>query len=292
MRATRQKSGRRYSRKAQALHRDYVYLRVMRETTDLRCGELGSSVGLDPKAITTWLCRPLWFLDRLNMPEDWLQESDPRCSIDDSACEFVYGIPLQLLILVSKASELIRRKRAFTRYYPGLVAPALFLSMCDNLELEILNWPVDRTVKEICELPISEVSQSLITHQTRAFHQAVIIYFSRLVRGVHRQLLQPYAASIIDHLEAITHIKQHSAVTTGSISWPGFIGAAESVDEQLRSRYLTWSRSIRFYNLGVYERANDVISEVWEREKADEGLAPGCSWAAIIEAKDIRLLLH
>ncbi|OKL60992.1 hypothetical protein UA08_03643 [Talaromyces atroroseus] len=288
---TQRKPGRRYSRKAQSLHRDYVYLRIMREATDLQCAALDADLGPCSEATTAWLCRPLYFLDSLNVPDMWLQDSGPGDSIDHSACEFVYGVPLELLVLASKTSELIRRKRTFARHHPGSVAPAPFLSMCDDLELQILKWPVDRMVENIAQLPIAEESQRLITHQTRAFLQAVIIYFSRLVRGVHRRHLQPYAESIIDHLETVERIKCEANLTTGCISWPWFVGAAETMTEDLRGRYLQWSRSIRFYKLGAYDKATLVISKVWERDKTDKGLAPVCDWPTILEAEDISLML-
>ncbi|KAL4783778.1 fungal-specific transcription factor domain-containing protein [Aspergillus varians] len=292
IRTSQRKPGRRYSRKAQALHRDYVYLRIMREATDLRCAALDASLDPSSEAMTAWLCRPLCFLDSINAPDVWLQDdSDPGSSVDYSACEFVYGIPLQLLVLASKSSQLIRRKRTFARHYPCSVAPAPFLTMCDDLELQVLKWPVDRMVGGIDKLPIAEELKGLITHQTRAFHQAVIIYFSRLVRGVHRRHLQPYAESIIDHLEAVERIKYEANLTTSCISWPGFVGAAEAMAEALRSRYLQWSRSVRFYDLGVYDKATKVILEVWERDKTDKGLAPVCDWPTITEAEDIRLML-
>jgi arginine metabolism regulation protein II len=269
------------------LHRDYVYLRIMRETTNLQCAALDASLDPCSEAMTAWLCRPLCFLDSLNTPAVWLQESGPGRSIDHSACEFVYGIPLQLLVLASKTSELIRRKRTFARHCPGLVAPALFLSMCDDLEHQVLKWPVDRMVGDIGKLPIAEESRSLITHQTRAFHQAVIIYFSRLVRGVHRRHLQPYAESIIDHLEAVERIKDEANLAASCISWPWFVGAAEAMAEELRERYLQWSRSLRFYDLGTYDKAIEVILEVWERDKT----TPVCDWPTVVEAKDMRLML-
>lgn len=261
----------------------------MRETMNLRCISLDiASLDSSSEDITAWLCRPLCFLDGLNAPATWLQESGPASSIDYSACEFIYGIPLPLLVLASKTAELIRRKRSFARHHPGLIAPELFLAMCDDLEIQVLKWPVDRMLGDIDKLPIAESSKSLIEHQTRAFHQAVIIYFSRLVRGVHRRHLQPYAESIIDHLESAERIKDESNHKASCISWPWFIGAAEVLDEELRARYLQWSHSLRFYDLGAYEKAIEVIMEVWEH---DTGLTPVCDWPKVVEAKEIKLML-
>jgi arginine metabolism regulation protein II len=160
--------------------------------------------------------------------------------------------------------------------------------MYANVELEVLKWPLNRVVGDIGKL-LNTKSQSLIKHQTHVFYQAVIIYFSRLVRSVHRRHLQPYAQRIIDHLEAVERIKNEAHFSTSFISWPWFGGAVVARAEGLRSCYLQWSKSILFYCLGTYEKATEVLLEGWDRDKTDKGLAPVCDWPTITEARSIRL---
>ena len=279
----------RFSRKAQALHRVYVYLRIMRESTDLRCANL-EEISSSPQDLA-WLSKPLCFLDRIETSDNWLQDSIPRNDVDMSAFEFVYGIPFQLLTLMSKTSELIRRKKTFNQNFPTSAMPQILSVMCDDLELEILDWPVDRVIGDLQNLPIEKESQNLIDHQTKAFHQAIIIYFSRLVRSVHRMHLQPYVENIIDSLEAVEIIKHEANLATGCILWSGFIGAAEAIDTKLQSRYLQWFRSTQFYGLGAYDTACEVVLEVWERRKAGKDQSSCSDWPDVIESKDIRLML-
>lgn len=264
----------------------------MRESTDLRCQVLDEGLRSSPESLSTWLARPLCFLEGMKAPRQWLQDRPGSHGVlDMSACEFVYGIPMQLLVLVSKTSELIRRKRTFLRHFPNTVLPRPFSTMCDHLELEILEWPVERMVEDIRGLPIAHESRKLITHQTRAFHQATIIYFSRLVRSIHRRHLQPYVEKVMDNLEAVERIKHGANLATGCVSWPGFVAAAEALDSEVQSRYLQWLRSIQFYGLGSYDRAREVVLEVWEMERIGKGLAPDCDWPAVIDLKDVRLML-
>ncbi len=294
---SRRKSKRRYSGKAQALHRVYFYLRVMRESTDIRCKATTRILDAPPDPSPQdliWLSEPLCFLDTFDTTEDWLRDgSRSSAELDLSACEFVYGVPFELLVIMCKTSTLIQRKKRFSRDYPTSIMPQVLNTMCDQLESEILDWPVDRVVSTMSTLPIPEESFRLIEHQTRAFHQATIIYFSRLVRSVHQKHLQPYAESIIGHLEAIEIIKYGADLSTGCILWPGFIGAAEAIGKQLRSRYLQWFRSIQFYGLAAYDKAQEIVLEVWEKRSSEEcqKYQFNGDWAAVIESKDVRLLL-
>jgi hypothetical protein len=72
----------------------------MRESTDLRCTELAETPGSPLSADAQYFAKPLFFLDSSDFSaEDWF-ESAPASdnnSVDMSACEFVYGIPFQLI---------------------------------------------------------------------------------------------------------------------------------------------------------------------------------------------------
>ncbi|XXH01237.1 hypothetical protein Hte_007591 [Hypoxylon texense] len=281
---------RNYSKKAQSLHRVYFYLRVMRESTDLRYNT-GADVPVCSPSDLPWLSKPLCFLEESDVTEDWVGDrSQADGDIDPSACVFIYGIPFDLLVLMSKTSNMIRRKLRFNQEYPNSAIPQVLSDLCDGLESEILNWPVDQTVKRIFELPIEEDFRSLMEHQTRAFHQAIIIYFSRLVRGIHRSHLQPYAENIINHLDAVEGIKFRADLATGCILWPAFIGATEATNQRLQSRYLQWFESVRYYGLGSYDKAHEVVLEVWERQRSGDSVASS-GWPAVVESKDIRLML-
>lgn len=265
----------------------------MRESTDLRCVDLAETPGSPPSADSDYFSKRLFFLDLSdNAAEDWLAGGpivSTSNTVDMSACEFVYGIPFQLLAIMGKTSELIRRKRTFTKHFPASALPQILSAACDELETEILEWPVDRIITEVRNQPIAEESQHLIEHQTRAFHQALVIYFSHLVRSVHHRHLQPYVYNIIDHLEAVEVIKHGANLATGCILWPGFIGAAQAIDKNVQSRYLQWFRSTRFYGLGAYDKACEVVLEVWQRRKSAKN--QGCDWLNIVESNDVRLML-
>lgn len=269
----------------------YVYLRIMRESTDLRCEASDKDIDYGPSDDLPWLSEPLCFLDKMESSTELLQDSTSTGAIDDmSACEFVYGIPFQLLVLMNKTSELIRRRRRFSKQFPGAAMSRILSDMCESLEAEILDWPIDRIIAEIADFPIPQESRDLMEHQTKAFHQAIIIYFSQQVRSVHRKHLQPYVHNIINHLEAVEIIKHRANLSTGCILWPGFIGAAEALDAKAQSRYLQWFRSTRFYGLGAYDKACEIVLAVWERQKPEKGHVP-CDWSSVVESKDIRLML-
>ncbi|KAL2393373.1 hypothetical protein ABEF93_004061 [Exophiala dermatitidis] len=287
--ASQQKEKNHYSPTTRSLHRVYMYLRVMRESTDLRCSEI-DEITDSFRGDKSWLSEPPFSLDTTKAADNWLQATPDDSHVDMSACEFVYGIPLQLLALLAKASDLIRQKKAFSRRHPNSMMPHDLSVLCDDLESKILEWPIERMIADLRKLPIHETSHHLIEQQTRAFHQAIIVYFSQLVRSVHRRHLQPYVKNIIDHLETIEVIKHGANVVTGCVLWPGFIGAAEAVEVEVQSRYLQWFKATRFYGLGAYEKACEVVVQVWEMQKSDPG-QPSCSWSTLVDSNDIRLML-
>lgn len=142
--------------------------------------------------------------------------------------------------------------------------PQALTTMCDQLESEILDWPVGRAVSTMSTLPIAVESFRLIEYQNRELPQATIIY------STHQTHLQPYAESIIGHLEAIEIIKYGANLSRGCIRWPGFIGAAEASGKQLQSRYLQWFRSTQLYGLAAHDKAQEIDLEVWERKSSEE----------------------
>jgi arginine metabolism regulation protein II len=262
----------------------------MQESTDLSCKGLGSDAHQElPSQNQT--SPPLHFLEDSDTVGDWLQDQNESYhDIDLSACEFVYGVPLDLLVLLSKASVLIRGRKRFAREHPNSLLPKTLEAMCDELEGEILNWPVDQIVSKMSTLPTAKDSRDLMEHQTRAFHQAIIIYFSRLVRNMHPSHLQQYTLNIMYHLEEMEVVKYKANLITGCILWPGFLGAAEATSEKLQSRYVQWLKSRRIYGLASYDKAQEVVMEVWERRRSGSKQSHA-DWFTVIEEKDIKLML-
>jgi arginine metabolism regulation protein II len=281
---SKQNVKRTYSTKARALHRVFLYLWIIQESTALSFDCMKGSPDGDesshqsPESTAKWLAAQ--------------QEATPE--LEDSTCELVYGVPQDLFVLLGRTTSLVQQIRSYTTAHPNMALPVSLLGKCQTLEDEILEWPVDKILFAGSISNLDTDTRQIISHQTRSFHQAIIIFFSQHVRSIHRQHLQPYVRSVIDHLEAIEDIKRRIKLVAGPILWPGFIAASEALGKTLQGRFKKWFDLVENnYGLGNAGAPMAVINEVWERrQSAEEGVRNERSdWREVAESKKAYLML-
>lgn len=278
---SKQNVKRTYSSKARALHRVFLYLWIIQESTALSFDSMkatedgNDSDHTSPESTAKWLAAQ--------------QEATP--GTEDSTCELVYGVPQELFVLLGRTTALVRQIRCFLATNPDISLPTSLLEKCRVLENEILEWPAD-TISFYGSIASLDVdTRQIINHQTHSFHQAIIIFFSQHVRSIHRQHLQPYVRSVMEHIEAIEDIKSRIGITAGPILWPGFVAASEAVGATLQARFLRWFENLEMdYGLGNVSAAKAVINEVWERRRgAAEGVKS--DWRFVAESQKAYLML-
>ncbi|KAH9828077.1 Component of the argr regulatory complex [Teratosphaeria destructans] len=232
-----------YSYKAKALHRHYLYLRTVHDSARLRgaskSGQVGES-GLDQVAQVpnTWegpsivsTCRVPGAGDDLS----WLTVSE-NSKNDMTACEFVYGVPVSLLMLIRKATAMIQHDVGSQRLArdTGPRSPTY-----DDVEVAILQWPMEAELGRKAHL-FNELQARLVEHQTRAFHQALLIYFAQHYRTLPHQYLRPNVEAALESLEHIEELKHDAGMHCGHNFWPAFVAASEAFDEDLQTRFRAW----------------------------------------------------
>jgi arginine metabolism regulation protein II len=227
----------------------------------------------------------------LKEAESWLELEQKPSNLDElSSCEFVYGVPLDLLLLMGKTTEIVQQVNLLRRKQWDLFLAPSTAETCEKLETKILEWPLDARLSNLSRAPVGPENRSIIEHQTRAVHQALIIYFSRHVRLMHRRHLQPYVEGVITHMEAAEKIKEDGGVIAGPMTWQCFIAASEALDESLQKRFLDWFRKTRSYGMEAGSRGRDVVVEVWNQRQSGASEVT-TDWRKITEAKTAYLML-
>ncbi|KAF4473040.1 Component of the argr regulatory complex [Fusarium albosuccineum] len=288
-----------FSRKAQALHRIYLYLRVIYESTAPRTQagtgsrfspSLGShrAMGPQPASLPQHL-----FLESQESPSSMMPMETNPLQVQDPAAEMVayeciYGIPQSLLLLLKDAIEVIDmvdHERAKTG---SMDISEPLASLCDKLENEIMDWPLEERL-EWCQEANSGISATIIHHQTRAFHNALIIYFSQNVRMLGYRYLRQYVQTILDSIEAIEKIKAETKILAAPLFWPSFIGASEAFEASHQERFKKWYNDVSVYGIEAVRTGIQVLHELWKQGPATNRRLS--SWRSIVKKTGDSLML-
>ena len=293
----------RFSRKAKALHRIYFYLRVIHESTAPRAftgsasrfsSTLGSPREIDSSPST--LPQHLFHqqqqgslavpLESIHSPP--LSGQEPIAT-EMAACEYIYGIPQDLLLLLKDAIDVIDKIEAESAETGGMCLSEPLATLCDKLETEILDWPLEERLAW-CREANDEKSAEIIHHQTTAFYNALIIYFSQSVRKLGFRYLRQYVQTILDSIEAIELIKAETKILAAPLFWPAFIGATEAFEPSHQERFRQWYDQVTVYGIAAVRTGIQVLQEVWSQGPSSNGRSIS-SWKTITRSNGESLML-
>ncbi|KIV83157.1 hypothetical protein PV11_05207 [Exophiala sideris] len=272
------KSKSRYSVKARALHRIFFYLRTIHASTTLDKEASGQNSEHDNLQG-----------DRAANDDSWLEmhESEPK---DMTSCDYVYGVPLSLLVLTRKAIRVVQAVARFRQRNPALLFSNSLSNKCDEVDEGILDWPIDKELSQCPTIGRGDDASRIVHHQTHAFHDALVLYFAQHVRLMHHRHLKPYVESVLHHLEEIEKIKDGSNVFAGTLFWPAFIAASEAFDQTLQARFMAWFERAKIYGLHSLWGGNSLVLQVWNKSSTSKARVTS-QWRAIAEEKQIELML-
>ncbi|KAI9044126.1 fungal specific transcription factor domain-containing protein [Aspergillus affinis] len=213
-----------FSRKAQTLHRIYLYLRVIYESTSVRKPTAGvSRFSPSLSSHKTFGPQPAIPKSHLFIEYDETPSSTVPMVTDLSAYECIYGIPQSLLILLKESIEIIDEVNSYRSNPEPLSLPEALNNACDELEQKIMDWPLHERLHRDKESQ-NGISATIIYHQTRAFLNALIIFFSQGVRLMSHHYLRQYVQAILDSIEAIEQLKTETKILAAPLFWPAFMG--------------------------------------------------------------------
>ncbi|KAG5770613.1 hypothetical protein H9Q72_002603 [Fusarium xylarioides] len=274
-----------FSRKAHALHRIYLYLRVIFESTSPKL-KSRSSPRPSPLLGSSGAAGPHPALASSTDPVFSEVHTEDQDSHDETATyECIYGIPRVLLLMLKEAIEVIdmvddERESGNVDISESLTA------MCERLECKILDWHVGERDQDGND----SVTARIIYHQTKAFHNALIVYFSQHVRLLGYRYQRQYVTEILKSIEAIEEIKAKTNILAAPLFWPAFIGATEAFEPAMQVRFQKWYDAASLYGLAAVRTGIEVIHKVWEQGPSNGRRLKSC-WRTVVDEGQHILML-
>ncbi|CAN6664212.1 arginine metabolism regulation protein II [Trichomonascus vanleenenianus] len=249
------------------------------------------STNSSPPIISDYLNSLSYMNDPSQFQEYWHQYNPgTTASLSDDfyrkelvSTQSLYGIPDSLLLLFSRTCKLTRQALFFQNNNKTTqVDSRMFLKECSDLEAALVSWQTRYDVNKHNDF--KGEAKEAVNHHTLAFHQSLIIYYYRLVRGINSAILEPHILNVLDHLEHIQMINRGKPEPVCvPVMFPGFIAACETTMAQadLRNRFRGWLDQQTVEGVGTYISARRVIDEVWRRR--DTGRQDADWWKVIVE---------
>lgn len=246
-----------FSSKTRSLYSIYCYLRVIYESTLVPQADQPAQREAGSESV---------FCFFNNMDPDEAADTgplSPKIAGETTMFECIYGIPQQLLAILESITRLIRRVDDFQMADKFAHLPEDINAACDRLENSILDWKLEDN-HSIALAADTDASREIIRHQTRAFHGALIIFFSQNIRLLDHRYLRRDVDNILDSIETIEHIKAETNMLAAPIFWPAFIAASEAFDPKQQARFRKWHDEVTAYGIASVRTGIDVVNEVWK----------------------------
>ncbi|QKX57974.1 uncharacterized protein TRUGW13939_05094 [Talaromyces rugulosus] len=205
-----------------------------------------------------------------------------------SAYECIYGIPQSLLLLLKESIEVIDELNFYRTNADMSYVPENLSRKCDELEQRIMDWPIEESLRRHRGSG-SDTASIIIYHQTRAFLNALIIFFSQSVTYISHRYLRQYVLAILDSIEAIEQLKAETKILAAPLFWPAFMGATEAFDPQHQERFRQWYRNVEVYGIEVVRTGIQLLHEVWRLGPASNQMPP--RWRSVLEIRRDCLML-
>ncbi|KAJ5161818.1 hypothetical protein N7492_007210 [Penicillium capsulatum] len=288
-----------FSRKAKSLHRIYLYLRVIYESTAVKSTQAGRSrFSPSLNCSKTFGPEPMFQNHGIYNDDDTPSSALPMTgdmSVDgrlfpgSSSYECIYGIPLCLLLLLKETIEVIDAIQSQHNNDEAPSIPQSLNQVCDVLEQKIMDWPLEERLRGYGDSR-NGTSLTIIYHQTCAFLNALIIFFSQGVRFMGHRYLRQYVHKILDSIEAIERLKAETKLLAAPLFWPAFMGATEAFEPMHQERFRRWYARVEIYGMEAGRTGSKVVHEVWRRGPANyREMHSG--WREVVKQRDECLML-
>lgn len=192
-------------------------------------------------------------------------------SIDPHACYLMYGLPQDLVELFHEIVHLTNHKNIFRQ---RRIQPRNFPKICADLEDRLVHWDVSDVwnfyEKKSFILRVHEAAW----YYVRALHQAMVVYFHRLIKELP---IAKYQTNIRESLLALQHVldmKDDEELCINPLFWPILVcGCDIDLDDPECRPMKDWCEQMwshGHYNRFNYWRLKQILFEVWKRRLEGE----------------------
>lgn len=185
--------------------------------------------------------------------------------VDWNSCYVMYGLPSSLINLLHEIVHLTNHKNIFSRRH---ITPRNFPRICAEIEDRLLNFKIEKywNLKNGKSF-ISKFHQGLY-YNFQSMHNAMIVYFYRLIKGDHLRNYQQFIELLIDNL---IKLKNLNLKEFKSSFWPILICGSDIMIENitLRKKFKNlWDDQI--FDRCNYWRSKQILFEIWKRREVGE----------------------
>jgi len=224
-----------------------------------------------------------------------LSLSEQLIANDGKWFETIYGVPMTLMRLISQTTSLVHEAN-----FPHSPSPsadlhfmASFARRAHTLEDLICEFRWEPTQEDNGGGDILEGQTSAHSNVMRylvsAMHQGLLIFFYRRIRKLNSYALQPFVKRTLSDLCAFECAKEENDIVTPVICWPGFIAAAEAMDEEDRQRFRQW-----FRNSGRgwrnFDAIGDTVENLWKARDRSASGAGEVTWEHFFREHQIAII--
>ncbi|ETS76906.1 hypothetical protein PFICI_10780 [Pestalotiopsis fici W106-1] len=253
-----------YSIKAQALHRTFFYLQTIHQST-LVLGKENPSIS---EAGLELFSQPLVLATsgptlRDDVVGDEMSPGSEETLRQMVTFQGIYGVPQSLLFILSKVIRLIHSLDKVRRADQSVTIPASMMLECDELEHEIMTWTAE-ALPEDHPIRTTSINAEIIRLTTHAFYNAIIVYFAQNIRLIGHHYLRQFVQEVLESIESIEDIKAQSKTLAAPLFWPAFIAASESFDEELQLRFRNWYRRVEVYGFECPRTGIEILVKIWQ----------------------------
>lgn len=206
---------------------------------------------------------------------------------ENFATDALYGLPNSLIALFSDTVQLLRKKIYHREIYGKM--PSDFQDQVLVLGNRLATWKLDWKLTDDSDANkfLSSMHEATY-HHIMSFYHALTIYFDRLIQEVAPEEVQDKVAQTLEHLNLIQRLIAKDEAHIIPLFWQGFIAGCEAVSLELQMGFKKWGADIAQY-LGSYWGARQIMLEVWRRKKMKEKRA---DWVSVIQDWEMNLMLN
>lgn len=204
-------------------------------------------------------------------------------TMEDGTIFVNFGIPKSLVQLIHEVVQLTNHKNVFTT---TRAIPRNFPRICAEVEDKILNWNVEsywklydneyNPISNIATKAFTSVFHEGLYHNVACIHQALIVYFKRLISEAPLSAVQDFIANSFSHMEKLIRLNESLAKSSESLTfspsfWPILVCGCDidfTTHEHLRQKCQDLWSSDRFKSYN-YWRSKQILFEVWQRRQED-----------------------
>ncbi|RDW72862.1 hypothetical protein BP6252_06769 [Coleophoma cylindrospora] len=233
--------------------------------------------------------------------------SDQLIANDGVLFEAIYGVPMNLMRLISDTTSLAHDadKQHSSSSPADSQSIASFARSANTLEDLLCGFrcgPVEETHSRehnLAEQPDTSQTAGLrgqpsehskvMRYLVSAMHQALLIFFYRRIRKLNSYALQPFVKRTISDLFAFERAKEENNIVAPVICWPGFIAGAEALDEDDRRQFRQWfKQSGRGWR--NFDAVGEVVEKFWKSKEQSSSRAGESTWEYFFRKHQVAII--